>query len=701
MKLSRKLPAYSLAILSILVVILFSLFIRDRFASSGKKNVILITIDTLRADKLGVYGSDIKTPVIDSIASEGVLFDKAYAQAPVTLPSHASILTGTYPYVHSVRHNGKYRLSRGATTIAEVLKEQGYETAAFVGARVLGSKYGLSQGFDVYDDGLKGEQNMGTLIFPQRPAGEVTERALSWLEQVRQPFFVWVHFFDPHDPYDPPPPFNELYRNPYDGEVAYVDTQIGELLEGIKRRDLAGNTLVVITADHGESLGEHGELTHAMFLYSSTVKIPLIISLPAVVPCGIRLEYLVEHVDILPTILSILHIDTPPECQGRSLFPIDQHENRFENRYSYSETWAPRLQYGWSELKSLRTDDYLFVKAPKPELYDLRRDPRESVNIYGTTSEIASRFEASLDSIMKFAVDRELSEEMEMDASEREALEKLGYIFRSQTEGAIEKDPKDMIAVQKSFFKGWQSLRAGQFEDALSIFKGLSETDPQNPMLYYSEGLCYRGLEQNELALNSFRRAIELDPLEERSYYLLSETLAIMGDSEGAENALVEVTKIYPLDPDPWLKLAKARLRSRKLGQAEEAYRVLLELKDDDYTVYRDFGRLLIRLGKYEESTGILEKALELNPELPRVHSMLGAAYAQMGDLEKAKKSFEASLEVQPESKETWVDLSKVLRRLGETDEAKAAIKQALSIDPEFEPAKKALAGMRFEGGGK
>jgi len=645
---------------SVVLLILFIALISCRASSSGPKNIVLITIDTLRADRLGVYGSHVLTPSIDSLAGEGVLFERAYCQVPVTLPSHVTILTGTYPFSHGVRHNGKFRLTPEALTLAEIMKSRGYQTAAFLGAYVLDAKYGLSQGFDLYDDRMPGEKYNGVSMYTSRRASEITSSAERWLEQVEEPFFAWIHYFDPHGPYEPPEPFMSQYSNPYDGEVAYVDSEIGKLLAGVSKKGLAGNTLVVLTSDHGESLGEHGELSHAIFLYSSTTWVPLIISLPGEIPPGSRDNSVVQLVDVVPTILSLLGMETPRECEGRDLFSSDADGFDLSSSIAYSETWAPRLQYGWSELYCIRDERYLYVEAPGPELYDLTVDPAEQVNIYNTIPEVADVFSSLVDSLRNSAVFTTASEDLELAAADREALENLGYIFETEvsSSGAGE-DPKDMIMLHRDILRAFSLLSEGLHVKAFEILEAALARDGDDPVINRGVGLCYQLMGKDSLALLHLKRAILLDPREERSYYNASGVLRRMGRFNEAAEILETLVRRYPSDPLAWLELARARSMTGSSEKTLEAYRTAARLDPDDYRLHRDIGRFLLKNARYGEALLSLEEAVRLEEDVPAI----------------------------------WVDVGWVLRQLGREEEARRAFETALSLDPEFGPAKKSLAG--------
>src|SRR5580704_4746449 len=351
-------------------------------------NVVLITIDTLRADHLGCYGyKQIKTPNIDGLAADGVRFDRAFAVVPVTLPSHSSMLTGTYPMLSGMHDFSGNKLSPVQPTLASVLKQAGYQTGAVVGAAVLDSRFGLNQGFDFYYDHFEFSRlDEANLDLMERPGNVVADVALDWLaKNSSKKFFLWMHLYDPHFPYHPPEPYSHEYATqPYDGEIAFADEQVGRLLRYLKEKGLYQNTIIVLCGDHGESLGEHGEKTHGFFIYNATMHVPLIIRLPE---NGVRtVADPVSLVDLMPTVLGAVGLEIPPQVQGRSLLGAlgigKNNDVAARDRVLYGETYLPRIHFNWSELRGSENTKYHFIDAPRPELYDLKQDPGELKNLF-------------------------------------------------------------------------------------------------------------------------------------------------------------------------------------------------------------------------------------------------------------------------------------------------------------------------------
>src|SRR5512139_3520064 len=351
-------------------------------------NVVVVTLDTLRADRLGCYGfRRVETPNIDAVAAEGVLFEQATSTVPLTLPSHASIFTGLIPPNHGVRDNGGFFVEEKLTTLAERMKQGGWTTGAFVGAWVLDSKWGIGQGFDHYSDRFDLSKykvvNLGTV---QKKGDEVMDLALAWLETVKQRrFFAWIHLYDPHTPYEPPEPFRSRYPGqPYVGEVAYTDQVVGRLVAWLKGAGVWDRTLLVLLADHGESLGEHGENAHTFFVYDATQHVPLIVRTPWGNRGRNRSQ--VSTVDVMPTVLDLVGLPPQPKIDGRSLARLVLHPAGSAPELAYSETYFPRFHYGWQHLRAVRDGKWKYIEAPTPELYDVQQDPGETKNLHTALS---------------------------------------------------------------------------------------------------------------------------------------------------------------------------------------------------------------------------------------------------------------------------------------------------------------------------
>ena len=470
-------------------------------SSSRDTPVIIISVDTLRSDRLGAYGFEgVQTPAIDRLASDGVLFERAYSHLPLTLPSHASILTGRLPIEHGVRDNLGYRLGQQPPTLGEILTDEGYATGAFVSAYVLREQTGIARGFQAYDDDIvvRSGVELGGL---QRKGGETLERAFAWLDGIDTgidhgtPFFLFFHIYEPHSPYTPSEPWATRYpHHPYDAEVAEADAVVGELISGLEQRGLYDESLVVLLSDHGEGLGDHGEIEHEVLIYRETLQVPLIFKLPGGQRAGERIAEPTQLIDVFPTILAHLGLDPPPaddDLQGMDLLggrPVPG------DRQIFSESIYPRLHFGWSDLASLIEGRYHYIQSPAPELYDLIDDPGETRDILRQNRAIYRRLSSAL-----AAIDREIEPPSEVDADVRERLATLGYVGGGVgvADGDLP-DPKSRIGVLEELGSAGALLAGGRYEEAARAYGEITDREPN--MIFAWEQLA-----------KSHRRAGELD----------------------------------------------------------------------------------------------------------------------------------------------------------------------------------------------
>lgn len=442
------------------LLILFLGFSREvRIQHQKKKlrqmNVLLITIDTLRADRLSCYSNKyVQTPNLDRLAQEGVLFESCICQTPLTLPAHATILSGTYPLYHQVRDNGGFVVPQKLLLLSEILRKYDYSSSAFVAAYVLHSKWGLNRGFDVYSDTFKqnSEDKIISLDEIQKRASEVLRGASAWLAKKKdKKFFSWIHLYDPHAPYDPPSPFKEKYaRRPYEGEAAYTDEELGKFFAFLKKEGLWDNTLIVVTGDHGESLWEHKEETHGFFVYDSAVWVPLVIKAPIVFPVS-RVKNVVEHVDVVPTILGMLDIPIPESVQGKSLLGLMWAKEQNWPDTAFTETFYPRLHFGWSELSAMYHQNWKYILAPTEELYDLSKDRAEKENLTRRSDSQAAKMRAALEKFSREKSQGALTPQanQRLDRESIKKLASLGYISSFSDVGQRKDlaDPKEKIKV--------------------------------------------------------------------------------------------------------------------------------------------------------------------------------------------------------------------------------------------------------------
>ena len=485
-----------------------------------RASVLLVTMDTTRPDHLEPYGGpEGVTPNLEELAAGGVVFDHAYSVAPITLVAHSSIHTGLYPPQHGVRNNGIHSLGPQVETLAERLHEAGLRTAAFVSAAVLEKRYGLDQGFEVYDDDLSTGRERQPRMVPDRPAEATVAAASAWLETLKddERFFLWVHFYDPHAPYSPPPPFRDEYRDDlYQGEIAYLDSWIGKLLGQPRLR--RGNVVTVIVGDHGESLGQHGEQTHALLAYDSTLHVPLMMRWRGG-PRGVRVEQAVSQVDLAPTVLDLLGLrpDRGERFAGRSVLPV-LAGRPVRPRGLYSETYLPFYTYGWAKLRVWRQGPAKYIEAPTPELYDLKRDPRELSNLEAAQPGLAHDLERNLGEFLSTVGDADKEADLPLDSESVEKLQALGYLAvgsRSAVRPAApgeRPDPKDVIELHTGMQRARQLADDGLFEPAVDALERVLKRDPNNLAALIDLASAQAGLGRLDDAVETVERALALDP---------------------------------------------------------------------------------------------------------------------------------------------------------------------------------------------
>lgn len=617
-------------------------------ADEQRPNVLLITIDTLRADRLGVYGySRIETPNIDKLASESMVFERTVSPVPLTLPSHASILTGVYPLYHGVRDNAGFVLSPQQVTLAEILKQQGYSTGAFVGSFVLDSRFGLDQGFDTYysDFELTGLDTIAPGLI-QRPAGEVAEKAIEWIttqESRKQPFFCWAHFYDPHAPYEPPEPFATRYsRSLYDGEIAYVDKVIGDVLDSLRRKGLYEKTVIIVTSDHGESLGEHIEKTHGYFVYESTQFVPLIWKSSGERYEPGRAAGIVQLIDVAPTILQQLGIRVAPVMQGKGL--VRELSGRpGSGVQAYAESYYPRLQFGWSELRSLYRYPYKYIEAPRPELYNLERDPREELNLIESQQSIANSLREQLMELIERYSPSAAVEQGEMDAETAAALASLGYVTLSAGTKVGDDsylslpDPKDKVSVYVETTETYSLIRKGKYPEAIRSFEKILRQDPTATFVYHSMGTAYSKMGRDREAIEVFLKAVEAFPSDATLHFNMGSSYLRLAEWEDAEKCFDKTVELDPTHFRARGNLATLWLQKGRFEEAIEASLQILQKHPRYEVALFNAGVASAALGKRKAAIDYLEKARGVNPMNSRTYQYLAQLYEAAGDAETAK----------------------------------------------------------------
>ncbi len=637
----------------------------------SRLNVLVITLDTIRADRLGAYGNpQIQTEFIDGLAERGVLFERCIAPTPLTLPSHTSLFTGTYPVFHGVRDNGNYVVPAELTTMAELLSGAGYRTGAFVGAFVLSSRWGLDQGFKTYTE-PKGGYDPTLVSFSQiqRPADAVVDDAIAWLrEKSEKPWFAWVHLYDPHLPYDPPAALAREYPNdPYLGEVAYADAELGRLHGFLKSSGLESNTLVIFAGDHGEGLGDHGEHDHGLLLYQTTSRAPLIIFHPNSPSKGVRREEVVSLVDILPTLADAIGLPLPDNAQGQSLWPLIGGDGVFDERPVYAETHYPKLHFGWSPLTALQDRRFQLIQSSDPELYDLVSDPQQEENIFETNSSLAERMTGELEDLVLQLGQGAMNASSMPDADTIAKLAALGYVAggASTAEDTSPEDlpsPRSMLWLYNLLMAANNAVAAGDEAGGEQKLLELLEANDSLVDGWVSLGKLYRSQGRMAEALDAFREA----------------------------NAK------RPQDPFLVSRLANALISAQQPAEAEQHLLVAQEKHSDNPLIVFAMARVMESTGRLEEAEKLFHRALELDSRSAPAHVRLAAIALRRGELSVAGTQIERALEIDPRASEASLFKGQLLERQNRIDEAAQAYRTELESVPNSIPA--AIALSRLEG---
>ncbi len=623
----------------------------------SQRNIILITVDTTRADRMGFLGSKLGlTPNLDGLARDSVVFTRAYSQVPLTAPSHATILTGTYPQFHHV-NDFQVPLAADIPFAPAILRAQGYHTAAFVGSMVLdphaGFARGFDRGFDTYDAGFRqanpGEDRYQTT---ERRGGDVVAHALAWLDKNPDgPFFIWVHLYDAHDPYDPPEPYKTKYASAlYDGEIAYADSVVGKLLTQLRDRKLYDAATIALMADHGEALGEHGEDTHGFFLYDETIHVPLVIKLPGGSAAGKRIENRVRLVDVMPTILQTVGVAIPKEVQGESLLRMMKpeavdavsaddgaaSESPSTDRTAYAETDYPQVTYGWSPLRALRAGKYLYVKAPKQELYDQSVDPNAWHNLSTSAAAVTGTLEAQLTVFRKLTSSSTDAPKSTVDPEAQAKLAALGYVAtdnsaaRSSSKDAGA-DPKDKIEIANMVHRTYLLVDAQRYQEAIPLLEQLIAKEPETPLAYAQLGQSFFALKAYGKAIPVLRKAAAMRPEMTTPHYQLGVSLLETGDIAAAVPELEIVSAKIPHWEQPHLFLEMAYAQTGRMAESIKECEKVLEVDPDNYGTNLLLGRVLTLTGKPSAALSRLKKAAALDPTKPEPHTFMSEAYDKLG----------------------------------------------------------------------
>jgi arylsulfatase A-like enzyme/tetratricopeptide (TPR) repeat protein len=674
------------------------------------QNVLLITIDTLRADALGSYGGGAATPALDRLAADGVRFDFAHAHAVVTLPSHASILTGRYPYQHGIRENSGYRVDPNTRTLATILKSAGYATGAFVGAFPLHSRYGLNAGFDVYDDRFGETRAPTEFVMPERPAPEVVKPARDWIAaRAQEPegrWFAWVHVFDPHAPYRPPAPFDGQYASrPYDGEVAATDAALAPLLDDVRASDRP--TVVVVTGDHGEALGDHGEQSHGLFAYEATLRVPLIVAeeggsrtntsrttehsplLTAFAPSALAAVAAGEvstaparHIDILPTILEAVGQPVPADLPGRTLLPAaERRDGASLPRTSYFEAMAGMLNRGTAPLTGVLAGRHKYIDLPLPERYELASDPAERTNLIGRAPDVDRTLSTALRGF-----NAALPGERRTEAPEAIArLQALGYVTGAvpvKAHYTEADDPKRVIDLDEAIHSAVDAFTNRRLDEAVRIYRSVIQRRPDMPIAY--RHLAFVEWERGNVseAVDTLHHAITAGVNQPAIVTQLGSYLAETARAPEAIRLLEPLAGKAEADADTLNSLGIAYARAGRSADAARIFERVLSVNPDSAIPLENLGVLALERGDLDEARRRYEHAARVDPQSSRAHSGLGIVALKRGDRRAAIDAWRIAVRLDPTNYDALYNLATTLVRDGQMDAARPYLEQFVRTAP-------------------
>ena len=680
-----------------IMIILYILFAPRISASYKRKelknlNVILFTLDTLRADYVSAYGKGkAETPNIDHVAAEGVLFESCIAQTPLTLPSHTSILSGSYPMYHQVRDNGGFMVPESLELISEVLQKQGFTTAAFIATYVLHSKWGINQGFNMYSDDFDlTKYKKISLGNVQKRADEVLANARKWLaENKNKKFFTWIHLYDPHTPYTPPSPFKEKFASqPYRGEVEYLDYELGLFFDWLKNEGIYDNSLIIMMADHGESLGEHEEDTHGFFIYEPTVHIPLIIRAPFSFPRH-KIKNTIESIDVAPTILEALGIPIPASYQGQPLLNLMFGDKDNWKDTAYTETYYPRLHYGWSELKALYYNkNWKYIQAPKQELYNLHQDADEKDNLALKESIEARRARTRL---QKFSAEksqnaRNVAAALKLDKEDLQKLAALGYFTNTvDTTGKTDlPDPKGKVGVFNDLAKATKSVQEKNFDQAIKILETVIAENPQIVDGILQLGNAYSENKQYKKALECFYRVLEQKPDYQAAMINVVNSLIRLGQLDKAHEEIQRFFKTFPRDHTLFNELGTVYFMQKDYDKALDALNKSLEIEKVNPNSLSRLGEIYVIKKDYQTAETFLNKAKAINPTLQKLYFNLAQVEEARGNIDQAIEYYKIELENSPEAFKSAYNAAEDMRKAGRYDEAVEYYRKSIESNPQF-----------------
>jgi arylsulfatase A-like enzyme/Flp pilus assembly protein TadD len=668
----------------------------ERVARTPDANVLLVTLDTTRADRIGAWGhAAARTPSLDGLAREGIRFSRAYSSIPLTLPAHAALMTGTPPPVHGVRDNGGFFLGDDRTTLAEVLRASGRATAAFVAAFVLNHHWGIAQGFDHYDDAFGPDDPAAAAdLHRQRDGAEVADRAIAWLDGNRgRPFFAWLHFYDAHWPYEPKGELARTFASaPYDGEIAYADAQLGRVLDHLRDLGVYENTLIVVTADHGEGLGEHGEPDHGIFAYDSTLHVPLVVRLPGATRRGV-VDDTARDIDVMPTILDALGLETPAGVAGTSLL-------RPAERPAYAESFYVRFHYGWHEVTALREGRWKLVDLPRAELYDLESDPGELDNVADVHPERVAEMRAALRERASASPPRPQA----IDPEALARLQALGYVGGvAKVDGSELPDPKGKVRELDLLIRAAratsEAMRSGRYAQAADVVERALEVEPNYVDGWQFLGTIYTRLGRPADAIRALRRVLDANPDSVQARMALARAHAANGEHAVAVDLADSILAGNPRYVSAYHAAAESLVALGRFDAAIDRLRRLERERPDATGTAYEIGRVLLAAGRLPEAEAQIRRALAVEPRLRSAHFNLALLADARGDREGARREYEAELASFPDHVEALTNLGILQMQTGRPSDGVRTFERLSSVAPSDPRAKTLLARARRSAG--
>jgi len=669
-------------------------------------NIVLITLDTTRADHLPMYGyGQVKTPSLDRLARRGLVFEQCVTASPFTLPSHCTIMTGLYPTFHGVRINGNTALSEKHDTMASILGRSGYDCGAFIGAFVLDGRWGLKQGFGEYNDEFDlNKYKQLDLGLVQKPSTAVVNEAIDWIADHKgKPFFSWLHLYDPHIPYDPPEPYRSIYggRGPaglYDGEIAAMDAQIGRFYDWLEENNLIENTILILVGDHGEGLGEHGENTHGYYIYDYAVHVPLLIVTPFAALQGKRCPNQVRTIDLLPTVEEMSGIATGKNLHGRSLLPLFYADSESEKRPAYSESLSPQLQYGWSPLYALRQYPEKYIAAPRAEFFDLKTDPGETTDLHLRRSRQAKEYKKILEKLIAdTGRNAPKTEAADLDQETMRRLATLGYVGsvsipRATAGDAKLADPKDKIAIFEAVSKSSELTFNEKYAEAARLLEEVLAKDPEVIQARLVLANAYQKLQRNAEAKEQLDAILKQDANQIQALVGMAAILRNEGRFEDVISLCQKALGVEPNSTQALELMGNAYMDRKEYGKALPALQKAVAIQSKMTQYRQNLAACYIFLKQYAQAEKILNDISREFPKFPLINFHLGLASDEQGDLIHAEAGYRKEIEIYPRSVPARFNLGKLCLKNGDFSGYMEEMNEIVKLAPEMAEGRLFLA---------